>query len=113
MDNRIFKNSYVIFVITFIMLCVIFYAFEIGYVTVTEKNKPEKRFSWKYPLAFSLITWIVWHFYVYPPPEEMVDYKIPEVAKQVLPKKSLIIPEKMLPKQNQMNIPRINMNNWN
>jgi hypothetical protein len=116
MDSKIFKNSYVIFFITFIMLCVIFYVFEWGYtVQVDNQNRVIKKFSWKYPLAFSLLIWIVWHFYVYPPAEELENSPInpiQEGGSLNTNKQSLIIPEKMLPRHNQVNIQKINMMNW-
>ena len=78
-----FKNSYVVAIIAFILLCVVFYLLGIGYTTIVEysgepgclekgnctQTKLIKKFSWKYPLAIALIIWIIWHFYLYPPAE--------------------------------------------
>ena len=67
MWSCIFKNSYVILLITIIVLSAIFYVFEIGWTTnMTEDGTVEKSFSWKYPVAIGLIIWVVWHFYLFP-----------------------------------------------
>ena len=71
MYTCMFQNSYVVMIITFVFLCLFFYLFEIGYRTEMTNDKVVKKFSWKYPLAISLIVWLVWHFYLYPPAEEM------------------------------------------
>lgn len=69
--NSIYQNSYVIFVATFIIISIFFYLFEIGYNIEINNNNVVKRFSWKYPLAIALIVWLFWHFYLYPPPENI------------------------------------------
>lgn len=71
MYTKIYQNSYIILIITFILLSVLFYLFEIGFTTEIKNGKVVKKFSWKYPLAISLIVWVVWHFFLYPPPEEI------------------------------------------
>ncbi|AVL94790.1 hypothetical protein ma404 [Moumouvirus australiensis] len=71
--TSIYQNSYVILVITFIVLCIIFYIFKIGYNTELKDGKVIKTFSWKYPLAISLIVWLIWHFYLYPPGDISTD----------------------------------------
>src|SRR5437016_10324053 len=85
MYTKIWQNSYVILIITFVVLCIIFYLYGISFstkletqtTTNTKTNTPVtqtkivKHFSWKYPLAISLIVWLVWHFYMYPPKEEL------------------------------------------
>lgn len=68
--TKIYQNSYVIFIITFLFLSIVFYLFRIGYQTSIENGKFVKKFSWKYPLAISLIVWLFWHFCLYPPSEE-------------------------------------------
>lgn len=67
MYTHIYQNSYVVAVICFILLCAIFYFLQIGYSTSTVNGKVVKKFSWKYPLAISLVIWVIWHFYLYPP----------------------------------------------
>lgn len=69
MYTKIYQNSYVILVITFVLLSLFFYFFEIGFSTQIVNGKVVKKFSWKYPLAISLIVWLFWHFYLYPPRE--------------------------------------------
>ena len=71
MDSKIFKNSYVVFILTFIVLYILFYLLGIGYVTEVEYDKSYQphlvlKPSWKYPLALALIVWVFWHFYMYP-----------------------------------------------
>jgi hypothetical protein len=118
MDNKIFHNSYVVMIITFIVLCVGFYLFGIGTDTVIENGVPKKKFSWKYPLAISLVVWVIWHFYVYPPPEEIVTDQTAMVAKPMIDyngsKENFIIPERMLPKRGELGVgeQKINMINW-
>jgi hypothetical protein len=77
MDAEILKNSYVIFLISFILLCIIVYFFGIGQeviVAPTANDNVEKtvesKFNWKYPLAISLVIWAFWHFYLYPVDDE-------------------------------------------
>ena len=131
MDSRIFRNSYVIMLITFILLCIGFYLFNLApeYGIDVKTGKPVQKFSWKYPLAISLIVWIVWHFYMYPEPEENVSDQTHLVADQMqqnmnrshqsiyatapqLGGDALIIPEKNLPKRIEVANQKINMVNW-
>lgn len=122
MYNRIWQNSYVALVISFIILCIICYLFGIGsttevqYVTKTENGKqiltPKvvKKFSWKYPLAISLLVWVIWHFYLYPPHEE-IEIQQP-VGTLEVPNNPAIIAAN-LPRSCEMNNQKINLNNWN
>lgn len=74
MDHEsIFHNSYIVAATTFLVLCILFYVFKIGYTTTRDPRTGEivEKFSWKLPLAISLITWIFWHFYLYPPFQEI------------------------------------------
>jgi predicted RND superfamily exporter protein len=82
MDSKIFENSYVVALITFILLIAIFYVFKIGYKLEyqydpnqddlsrdNQKNnklKPIYKFSIRYPLAIALMVWIYWHFFLFP-----------------------------------------------
>lgn len=114
--HDILKNSYVILLLCFILLCMIFYLFEIGYtVRITSENKVIREFSWKYPLAISLIVWIFWHFYIYPSAEEL-EYERAEAIEShhieaSMPQTQQIpqIPSMMFRDSPQ----RINMINWN
>lgn len=107
MYTNIYQNSYVILVIAFIIISAICYIFEIGYNTKISDNKIIKSFSWKYPLAISLIIWVFWHFYLYPPtysPNSEIsatsnDYHSPSGGD--------------LLKTNKLMTQRINMANWN
>lgn len=67
MHKSIYQNSYIIALITFIVIGVIFYLFQIGTTLTVNNGKIEKKFNWKYPLAISLMVWLFWHFYMYPP----------------------------------------------
>lgn len=66
MDKRIFKNSYVILLLSFIILSIIFYFFRIGYIYTIQDGVVVKKFSWRYPLAISLIIWVLWSFVIFP-----------------------------------------------
>lgn len=69
---RILKNSYVIFFLSFILLFVIFYIFKIGSTqTVKPDGTIHQNANWKYPLAIALVIWVIWNFFLYPPPEEI------------------------------------------
>ena len=76
----IFKNSYVMCITSFFVLYVLFYLFGIGYVTDTVNGKQVRRMSFKYPLAFSLIIWLIWHFYLFPPKEVLKPNKTSSTA---------------------------------
>lgn len=107
-DSKIFQNSYVILFITFVVLCLIFYFFEIGYTEEIENGKIVKQFSWKYPLAISLLVWIVWHFYLYPPEEEIVAWQQTSQQQEVSPG----INDKIIGGNAHIQSQKINMVNW-
>lgn len=91
MYTKIYENSYVIFIITFIILIIIFYIFKIGYSITIVDNKIEQKFNWKYPLAISLIVWVVWQFFLYPPKnDKIIEYEPKHISTQ-----------------------KINLDNWN
>lgn len=103
MYTSIYQNSYIIAIISFIVLCLIFYFFEIGYVTTMVDGKIVKKFSWKYPLAISLIIWLVWYFCLFPPKNDInnsTDYGITTSPRNYVPANKLLDQ-------------KINMNNWN
>jgi uncharacterized membrane protein (DUF485 family) len=79
MYTCIFKNSYVASIITFIILYILFYMFEIGYTTDMKDGRVVKRAGWKYPLAITLIVWVIIHFYVYPPHKKPMACATPTV----------------------------------
>ena len=110
MDMKIFKNSYVVFVLTFIMLYVLFYLFGIGYQTEIINGKPVIKFSWRYPLGLSLIVWVFRHFYLYPvdefPKLKCMDGGIPPSENKISPTKIFNKMMKSAPNQ------KINMKNW-
>jgi hypothetical protein len=78
----------------------IFYLFRIGYNITVENGRFVKKFSWKYPLAISLIIWLFWHFCLYPPLEE---FEAP--VKKNLPSIGNFERNKILSQ-------KISMNNW-
>lgn len=106
----IFKNSYVIFVISFIILSVIVYLFGIGQqvelgTTIKDgKNKVtvDEKFNWKYPLGISLLIWAFWHFYLYPV-DDNLDF-FGEPAKPQFGGNRL--------QQDYNNIQKIDLHNW-
>lgn len=99
MDSRILKNSYIVAVIVFIILCIIFYVFGIGTTTVIVEGKPVRKFSWKYPLAIALVVWLIWYFYLFPPPKKIVP--------------PTYLASGGSSKHSYHKSPRINMDNWN
>ena len=102
----LFKNSYVILAISFVTLCIVFYIGEWGYDIKVVNNRVVKKFSWKYPLAISLIVWVVWHFYVYPPADEL-GIAGPTIEAPISPKLSVS------PAYPNGLVQNINMTNWN
>lgn len=72
MYTSIFQNSYIVAIFVFIILCLVFYFLEIGFSTTIENGEVVKKFSWKYPLAISLIVWLVWYFVLYPPKDTKI-----------------------------------------
>ena len=74
MYTSIYQNSYIVAIIVFIILLIIFYVFKIGATTeITSDGKIVKKFNWKYPVAISLIVWLVWHFWLFSPKETSHD----------------------------------------
>ena len=65
-DYRIFENSYFVALITFILLTVFFYIFDIGFTTQVINEKPEKVFTYRYQIAIALVVWLIWQFFLYP-----------------------------------------------
>lgn len=108
MYTHIYQNSYVIMILSFVLLSLIFYVFKIGYNTIILPNgKVIKKFSWKYPLAISLIIWVFWYFYLYPPTNvKTYTSKSPEYSSGT-PRNYLST------KTNKLLDQRINMVNWN
>lgn len=112
MYTSMYQNSYVILIITFIMLSIIFYLFEIGYNKEIIDGKINRKFSWKYPLAISLIVWVFCHFYLYPPAEELSTQQTAPPTNYPSPRGSSPI-QTFLPGSNKLLVQKINMINWN
>ena len=108
MYTSIYQNSYVVFAITFILLSVLFYLFEIGYSREIVNGKVVKKFSWKYPLAIALIVWLIWYFYLYPPAKTAASKK-PKVPLDN--DTSPYVP--MMTKSNKLTAQKIILANWN
>jgi hypothetical protein len=109
MYTSIYQNSYVILVITFIAFSLICYIFRIGYNTEIRDNKVVKKFSWKYPLAISLVVWVFWHFYLYPPAENII-----QSSRSANYSRETSSTEKIpLQTPNKLTAQKINMTNWN
>ena len=108
MYTSIYQNSYVILIITFIFLSVFFYLFEIGYNTEIINGKVVKKFSWKYPLAISLIVWLFWHFYLYPPSDNPNNDRVSLVDND-----NISADQAFLEKTNRLAAQKITLANWN
>ncbi len=102
MYTHVYQNSYIVAIITFIVLSVIFYFLQIGSKVVMVNGKVVRKFNWKYPLAITLVVWIIWHFYLYP--HATSNEKVSCPAKKDV--KSKYFTEKMVDQ-------KIIMNNWN
>ncbi len=123
MYSGLLKNSYIVMILAFVVLCIIFYLFEIGYSTTIEyvgnedclekgtcaQTKVVKKFSWKYPLAIALVVWMVWHFYLYPPK----DLTQPTYEQPIETPNSDVMIGGQSRRSSEANIQKINMNNWN
>lgn len=96
MDMRIFENSYIVSIMMFIVLYILFYFAGIGFVKTQVNGKIIEKYSWKYPLAGALVTWLIWHFYLYPVTESVTNIEAaPSVSNPV-----------------QSTVPKINMVTW-
>ena len=69
MYSNIYKNSFIVAIIVFILLCIIFYVFNFGYEYKYTNGVIEKKFSIKYPLVIALLVWVLWFFVIFPPPK--------------------------------------------
>jgi len=112
MYTSIYQNSYIILLITFVMLSVICYLLQIGYTTEIKDGKIIKKFSWKYPLAISLIVWIIWHFLLFPSKEETVTDQPSNMINYNMQNTSSSSKE-LFAKTNRLVSQKINMANWN
>lgn len=110
MYTSIYQNSYIIFIITFVTLSIIFYIFKIGYSAEIRNGKIVKKFSWKYPLAISLIVWLFWYFYLYPPSDDLI---MPASNSIEYSKDMIVTAEPFIAKNNKLLSQKINMTNWN
>jgi len=66
MNLDIFKNSFFVAFLTFIVSYVLFYLIGVGYEITVVDGKQTRQMSIKYPLAFTLIIWLLWQFYLFP-----------------------------------------------
>lgn len=102
MYNSVYQNSYVVAIIIFIILYIVFYLFQISCTTDIVDGKLVKKFNWKYPVAISLMIWLLWHFLLFPP------------IKNVSKSNSIDISElKNIGKYNKIMDQKIIMANWN
>lgn len=62
-----YHNSYFSSFLFFIILLLIFYKWELGYYISVQDGKLTKKFNWIFPIAFTLLFWIFWRFFVFPP----------------------------------------------
>lgn len=97
-----YKNGLFVAVMTFIILCIIFYIFKIGYTKEISDGKIVYKFSFNYPLAISLAIWVIWYFFLYPNKE---------FQKNVITDKYTV--SKFVPYTRKVVNQKINMNNWN
>ena len=97
------KNSYVILIISFVVLSAIFYLLGIGHSISYESGVPTKKYGWKYPLAVSLVVWAIVHFYIYP--SNNINHTQNESPISLTPEVRNISPPTIAQQ-------RINMTNW-
>lgn len=64
--NVIFKNSYVVSVLFFTVFCLFCYIFKFCYSFKYENRKIVQNLNFKYPIAFTLIIWLIWNFLLFP-----------------------------------------------
>lgn len=103
MDVNIFKNSYIIFVLSLIILFLLFYFFNINPTVESKNGKVIRKTNWRQPLAISLLIWVLWHFCFFPPQNDFFaqqNYNISE--------KSIVAHPKLYG-----GVQKINMLNWN
>uniref|UniRef100_A0A6C0LV90 Uncharacterized protein n=1 Tax=viral metagenome TaxID=1070528 RepID=A0A6C0LV90_9ZZZZ len=104
MDIRIFKNSYITAIVIFFTLCIICYLTGIGNKNIIlPDGKIVKKFNWKYPFAISLIVWVIWYFWIFPPQDSN------NLKQNINPNKTIT----NLIGGNNIDVQRIDMTNWN
>lgn len=86
MNKEIFKNSYVMLLLTFLITYMSFYLLGIGFKTKVKDGKVKKHFSWEYPAAVSLTIWLVWHYYLFPFEEHKPKIETDDLLKIKKPK---------------------------
>ena len=106
MYTSIYQNSYIILLISFIIVSLICYVFQLGYNTEIKNEKLIKKFSWKYPLAISLFIWVLCHFFIFPP----ADINI-ETSTEIVNKTASY--NCLSDKVTKIASQKIIMNNWN
>jgi hypothetical protein len=74
---HIYQNSYIVAITLFIILLVLFYVFEIGAKQELVDGEVKTKLNWQWPLAISLIVWLFWHFYLFPPEGTSVSWSSP------------------------------------
>lgn len=68
---KLWKNSYFVAICSLVILLILFYVFKIGYTyTKTPDGKVVGTYNWAYPVAISLVIWVIWNFWLFPQPEE-------------------------------------------
>jgi hypothetical protein len=67
MYTHIYQNSFVAMIFAFLLICMIFYIFHIGYSMDIENGTIVSTFNWKYPLAIAFLVWLLWYFVFFPP----------------------------------------------
>lgn len=71
MAKHIYENSFVILVISFIILCILFYVFDVRTkYKINEKGEITRTLNWKDPLVLSLAIFVLWYFVIYPPAKQ-------------------------------------------
>jgi hypothetical protein len=74
---HIYQNSYIVAITLFIILLVLFYIFEIGSRKEIVDGEVKTKLNWQWPLAISLVVWLLWHFYLFPPEGTSVGWTSP------------------------------------
>lgn len=74
--THILQNSFVVAILAMLLLSLFFYFFNIGSdFSVNKEGQLTRNFNWKWPLAISLLVWVLWYFVLFPPNREKTPKK--------------------------------------
>lgn len=65
--SSLYQNSFVAAIVAFLALLVIFFVFDIAPTVKIVNGQVKHTVNWKYPLAISILVFLLWYFLLFPP----------------------------------------------